>query len=159
MHLAGETEIAAARERVWATISNPDRAAASNTQAQAQVEKIDDRHFRLTVAVANSMMPVTVVLDLVLTEVDEPSHLAATVEGAVMGGPLTGTGSIDLAELEPKLTRLTWQADATLGGMLGAFEPMVQGPMQQAAEQGVASLKERLEAEEAQAGESGAAAG
>ncbi len=151
MHLSGVTEIAAARDRVWETISNPKKAAAWNTQGQAQVEQIDDRHYRVTVAVPNAMMPMTVVLDLALTEVNEPSRIAATVAGVVMGGSVTGTGSIELAELNPKLTRMSWLADATLGGMLGAFESMVQGPLQQAAEQGIASLKARLEAEEAAA--------
>jgi uncharacterized protein len=152
VHLSGVTEIAASRQRVWATISNPQKAASSNSQAQAQVEKIDDRHYRVTVSVANPMMPVTVTLELALTEVTAPSRIAATVEGAVMGGPLNGTGAIDLAELGPKSTRLTWAADATLGGMLGGFEPMIVGPLQSAAEQGIASLKARLEAEESAAG-------
>jgi carbon monoxide dehydrogenase subunit G len=149
MHLFGETEIAARRQRVWDTISNPNRAAASSSSAQAQVEKIDDSHYKVTVSAQTAMMPMTVVLDLQLTDVQEPLRLAATVEGAIMGGPINGTGSIDLAELGPKLTRASWVADVTLGGMLGGFEPMVQGPLQQGADQGIASLKARLEAEEA----------
>jgi carbon monoxide dehydrogenase subunit G len=151
MHLAGVTEIAASRKRVWETISNPNRAAYSNTSGQAQIEKIDDRHYRVSVSAPSAMMPVNVVLDLRLTEIDEPNRIAASVEGAFMGGPINGTGSIELTELAPKLTRTTWVADATLGGMLGGFEPMIQGPIQQAADQGFASLKERLEAEEAAA--------
>lgn len=151
MHLSGETEIAATRQRVWDTISNPNRAAASNSSGLAQVEKIDDRHYRVSVTAPAAMMPITVVLDLLLTDVGEPSHLAATIEGAVMGGAINGTGSIDLAELGPKLTRATWVADATLGGLLGGFDAMVQGPIQQAADGGFASLKARLEAEEAAA--------
>lgn len=149
MHLFGEAEIAASRGRVWETISDPSRAAASNSSGQAQVEKIDDRHYKVTVSTSAAMMPITVVLDLQLTEVQEPSRLAATIEGAIMGGPINGTGSIDLAELGPKLTRVSWVADATLGGMLGGFDAMAQGPVQQAVEQGMASLKARLEAEEA----------
>jgi carbon monoxide dehydrogenase subunit G len=70
----------------------------------------------------------------------------------VMGGPINGTGSIDLAELGPKMTSATWVADATLGGLLGGFDVMIQGPIQQAADQAFASLKERLEAEELAAG-------
>src|SRR5450755_1631920 len=50
MHLAGETEIAATRLRVWETISNPNRAAESNSAGQAQIEKIDDRHYRVSVS-------------------------------------------------------------------------------------------------------------
>jgi len=149
MHLFGETEIAAGRGRVWETISDPNRAAATNSSGQAEVEKIDGRHYKVTVSASAAMMPLTVVLDLELTDVEEPSRLAAAIAGAIMGGPINGTGSIDLAELGPNLTRLSWVADVTLGGMLGGFEPMVQGPIQNGAEQGMASLKARLEADEA----------
>jgi carbon monoxide dehydrogenase subunit G len=151
MHLSGETEIAAGRGRVWDTISNPNRAAASNSSGMAQVEKIDDTHYKVSVSAPSAMMPINVVLDLALTDVDEPSRIAATIEGSLMGGPINGTGSIDLAELGPKLTRATWVADATLGGMLGGFDSMIQGPIQHAADEAIASLKTRLEAEEAAA--------
>jgi carbon monoxide dehydrogenase subunit G len=152
MHLSGESEIAATRQRVWETISNPNRAADSNSSGGAQVEKIDDRHYKVTVSAPTAMMPMNVVLDLKLTDLDAPSRIAATIEGVVMGGPINGTGSIDLVEVGPKLTRATWVADATLGGMLGGFDAMIQGPIQQAADQSFASLKARLEAEEAAAG-------
>ena len=151
MHLSGETEIAAGRGRVWDTISNPNRAAASNSSGMAQVEKIDDTHYKVSVSAPSAMMPINVVLDLALTDVDEPSRIAATIEGSLMGGPINGTGSIDLAELGPKLTRATGVADAMLGGMLGGFDSMIQGPIQHAADEAIASLKTRLEAEEAAA--------
>jgi carbon monoxide dehydrogenase subunit G len=152
MHLSGETEIKANRQRVWDTISNPVRVADSNASGQAQIEKVDDRHYRVTVSAPSSMMPINVVLGLALTEVDAPSRLAATVAGAIMGGPITGTGSIDLRELDPKSTICSWVADVSLGGMLGGFEPMIQGPLQQAANQAFASLKTRLEEEETAGG-------
>ena len=151
MHLSGVTEIAASRQRVWATISDPKRAAAANSSGQAQIEKIDDTHFRLSITASTPMMPVNLVLELALTEIDEPNKIAATISGAIMGGPINGTGSIVLTELAPKLTRVTYEADATLGGMLGAFEPMMAGPIQQGADQAFAGMKERLEAEEAAA--------
>jgi 2-furoyl-CoA dehydrogenase large subunit len=152
MHIAGETEIAATRERVWETVSNPNRAAASNSSGQAQIEKVDDSHYRVTVSAPGGMMPMNVVLDLAITDLDAPSRIAATIAGDIMGGPINGTGSIDLAELGPKETRATWVADATLGGLLGGFDAMIQGPIQNAADQSFAALKERLEAEEAAAG-------
>jgi carbon monoxide dehydrogenase subunit G len=152
MHLSGVTEIAATRQRVWDTISNPSRAAASNASGQAQVEKIDDRHYKVTVSAPTAMGPMSIVLDLDVTERDAPSRTAATIEGAIMAGPINGTGSIDLAELAPKSTSATWVADLTLGGMLGGFDAMMQGPVQQAADQAFVSLKTRLEEEEAAAG-------
>jgi carbon monoxide dehydrogenase subunit G len=151
MHLAGETDIVATRQRVWDTVGNPDKAAASDSGGHTQIEKIDDRHYKVTVS-APGPMSMNAVLNLALTDLDAPSRIAATIEGAIMNGPINGTGSIDLAELGPKLTRATWVADATLGGMLGGFDAMVQGPLQGAAEKTFTALKERLEAEEAAAG-------
>lgn len=151
MHLAGETDIVATRQRVWDTIGNPDKAAASDSGGHTQIEKIDDRHYKVTVS-APGPMSMTAVLNLALTDLDEPSRIAATIEGAITNGPINGTGSIDLAELGPKLTRATWVADATLGGMLGGLDAMIQGPLQGAAEKTFTALKERLEAEEAAAG-------
>jgi carbon monoxide dehydrogenase subunit G len=151
MHLSGETEIAAGRGRVWETISNPNKAAASNSSGMAQIQKIDDTHYKVSVTAPSSVMSINVVLDLTLTDVDEPNRISATIEGSLMGGQINGTGSIDLAELGPRLTRATWVADATLGGMLGGFDSMIQGPIQNAADEAVTSLKARLEAEEAAA--------
>jgi uncharacterized protein len=151
MHLSGVTEIAASRQRVWETISNPNRAAAGTEQGQASIEKVDENHYKVTVNAPGGMMPMNIVLDLTLTDVSEPSHIGAAIAGNIMGGAVNGTGAIDLEELAPKSTRLTWGADATLGGLLGSFESMVQGPIQQAGEKAFESLKERLEAEEAAA--------
>ncbi len=151
MHLAGETNIAASRQRVWEAVSDPERVAATGG-GQATVEKIDDRHYRVTVVPAGLPMPVTVVLNVEITELTPPSRIAATIAGQVMGGDISGSGAIDLTEVEPKLTHAAWTADATMGGLLGGFEPMIQGPLQQAADKGMASLKARLEAEEAAAG-------
>jgi len=152
MHLSGETDIAATRQRVWEAVSNPSAAAAGDGRGQATVEKVDDRHYRVTVTPAGAPIPMNVTLDLELTELSEPSHVAATIAGVVMGGPVQGTGHIDLAEIEPKLTRATWEADASLGGLLAGFEPMLAGPLQGGANQAFESLKARLEAEEAAAG-------
>ncbi len=151
MHLSGETEIAATRQRVWDSISHPESAVAGNEGGQATVEKLDDSHYRITVVPTAAPIPMTVSLEIEITEATEPSRLAGTLSGVVMGGPINGTGHIDLAELAPKLTRVVWEADATLGGLLGGFEPMLAGPIQQGATSSMESLKERLEAEEAAA--------
>jgi len=36
-------------------------------------------------------MPMNVVLELAITELDERGGIAATIEGAIMGGPINGT--------------------------------------------------------------------
>ena len=146
MHLEGVKEIKASRQKVWESISDPQRMAESNSQGGAKVEKIDDRHYRVTATAPG--MPMAVVLNLELTEMDPPSRLGAHLNAAIMGSPVDGTGTIELDELGPELTRARYQADATLGGMLSAFEPMIAGPLQQGVDQGMDSLKTRIESGE-----------
>jgi carbon monoxide dehydrogenase subunit G len=146
MHLAGESEIAASRARVWAALSHPDRTAASTSQGSALVERLDDTHFRATIAASG--IPVQVGLEVELTDLSAPERMVAAISGVAMGSPITGTGSVGLAELEPKLTKAVWLVDVTLGGLLSGFEGMLAGPLQQAAEKAFEAIKEKLEAEE-----------
>jgi carbon monoxide dehydrogenase subunit G len=151
MHLSGVTDIAASRQRVWDNISNPQRAAADNSSGQASIEKIDDNNYKINVNAPGGMMPMNIVLNLVITDRSEPSHIAGTIEGSLMGGPINGNGSVSLEEIATGSTRVTWVADATLGGILGGFDGMIQAPAQQAGDKAFEGLKERLEAEEAAA--------
>jgi carbon monoxide dehydrogenase subunit G len=149
MHLAGESEIAASRVWVWAAISHPERTVASTSEGSAQVERLDDTHFRVTIAASG--IPVQVVLEVELTDGSEPERMVAAISGVVMGSPITGSGRVDLAELAPKLTKAVWLVDVTLGGLLSGFEGMLAGPLQQAAEKALQALKDKLETEEAEA--------
>ena len=148
MHLSGETEIAAARQRVWDTLTDPHQVAAC-VPGRPEVTVIDERHLQVKAPVGNAWFRTTMVIDIQLTDLEAPERAMATAGGAVMGGAVHATGGVELDELGPALTRVAWTADLTLGGMLARFAAMAEGPAHDGVNKTLACLKTKLEAAEA----------
>ena len=68
---------------------------------------------------------------------------------SVMASPVTATGTLVLEEIAPNLTRVSWSAEVTLGGMLVGFAGMVQAPAQDGIGRTLECLKAKIEAEAA----------
>jgi carbon monoxide dehydrogenase subunit G len=150
MELSGKTEIAAGRQRVWDTVTDP-RQVASCVPGQPKVEVVDDRHMKVTAAVGNGFLRTTVVVDIRLTELEAPSRATAAASAVVMGGPVTADGSLELTELASRRTEATWAAEVTLGGFLASFASMIEAPVRSGVDQTLACLKSKIEAAEAAA--------
>ena len=148
MELSGKTEIAAGRQRVWDTVTDPRQVAAC-VPGQPKVEVVDDRHMKVTAAVGNGFLRTTVVVDIRLTELEAPSRATAAASAVVMGGPVKADGSLELTELAPGRTQATWAAEVTLGGFLASFASMVEAPVRSGVDQTLACLKSKIEAAEA----------
>jgi carbon monoxide dehydrogenase subunit G len=146
MQLAGEIEIAAPRQRVWETLTDPRQVAAC-VPGQPEVEVIDAQHLRVKAPVGNSWLRTTVVVDIELSDLEPPERVSATASGSVMGGSVKASGRLELEELGPALTRVVWSSDLTLGGMLAGFASMAEGPARDGVNQTLACLKARIEAE------------
>lgn len=147
MHLSGETEIAAARQRVWETLTDPRQVAAC-VPGQPDVTVIDERHLQVKAPVSKGWFRTTMVIDIQLTDLQPPERATATASGTVMGGAVNATGGVELAELGPALTGVAWKADLTLGGMLAGFAGMAEGPARDGVDKTLACLKAKLEAAE-----------
>jgi len=150
MHLEGQTEIAAPRQRVWESLTDPHFVAGC-VPAQAAIEFVDERNFRVTAEVGNGFMRTTITVEIEITDLSEPARASATATAAVMASPLVATGSLNLDELEPELTHVGWFAEVTLGGMLVGFGGMVQAPLEKGIGSTLDCLKARIEAEAADA--------
>ncbi len=146
MQLHGETEIAAARQRVWEVLTDP-RQVAECAPGEPDVEVIDERRIRVTAKVGNLMFRTTVVIEIELDEMEPPSRATGRAGGKVMGGPVDATGSLRLEEIGPSLTAVEWEAEVSLGGMLAGFAAMAEQPAQQAIDGTIDCLKARLEGE------------
>jgi carbon monoxide dehydrogenase subunit G len=148
MHLSGETEIAAGRQRVWETVTDPRQVAAC-VPGQPKVEVVDDRHMKVTAAVGSGFLRTTVVVDIRLTDLQAPARATAAAGTVVMGGPVHADGSLELTELPAGRTRAVWAADVTLGGFLASFASMVEAPVRSGVDQTLACLRAKIEAAEA----------
>lgn len=158
MRLSGQTEIAAGRKRVWDTITDP-RQVAVCVPGKPKVEIVDERRMKVTALVGNGFFQTNLVVDIRLTDLQPPAHAAAAASSMIMGGPVTAEGSLDLSELSPTLTRASWVAEVTLGGMLASFASMAEGPVRDGVAQTLASLKAKIEADEAAASRAGSKQG
>jgi carbon monoxide dehydrogenase subunit G len=158
MHLSGETEIAAGRQRVWETVTDP-RQVADCVPGRPKVEVVDDRHMKVTAAVGNGFLRTTVVVDIRLTDLQAPVRATAAAGTVVMGGPIQADGSLELTELAAGRTQAVWAADVTLGGFLASFASMVEAPVRSGVDQTLACLRAKIEAAEVAAGAQGAGSG
>ena len=129
MQLSGQIEIAASRRAAWDVLTDPHRVAEC-VPGEPQIEFLDDRNFRVTARVGNAMFQTNVTVEIEVTDMTEPESATAGATAAVMGGPVNATGRLELDVLAQDLTRVTWSADLTLGGMLVGFAGMVQAPVQ-----------------------------
>jgi carbon monoxide dehydrogenase subunit G len=150
MQLSGKAEIAAGRQRVWDTVTDP-RQVATCVPGQPKIEVVDDRHMKVTAVVGNGFLRRTVVVDIRLTDLQAPSRATASASSVVMGGPVKAEGSLELVELGPLQTQATWTADVTLGGFLASFAAMAEAPVRGGVDQTLACLKAKIEAAEAAA--------
>ena len=146
MLLRGESEIAAPRQRVWDVITDPHQVAEC-VPGDPKIEVVDERNLRVTAQVGNGFFQTTVTVEIELTDLAEPERAGANATGAVMASPVSATGSHVLEELEPNRTRVSWSAEATLGGMLVGFAGMVQAPLQGGVDRTLECLKAKIEAE------------
>jgi len=146
MHLAGETQIGAPRQRVWEALTDPHRVVAC-APGDAQVEVLDEGRFRVTATVSNLFFRTKVAIDIELDEMNAPASAAGRASGTVMGGPVSAVGSLRLGEVGPSLTAVEWEAEVALGGMLAGFAGMAEQPARQAIESTIECLKASLEAE------------
>ncbi len=148
MHLSGETEIAAGRQRVWDAVTDPHQVAAC-VPGQPKVEVVDDRRMKVTAAVGNGFLRTTVVVDIRLTDMQPPDRATAAAGTVVMGGQVQAEGSLELTEPAAGRTRAVWAADVTLGGFLAGFASMVEAPVRSGVDQTLACLRAKIEAAEA----------
>jgi len=145
MHLSGQTEIAAGRQRVWDTVTDPRQVSAC-VPGQPKVEVVDDRRMKVTAVVGSGFLRTTVVVDIRLTDLQAPAHATAAASCVVMGGPVRADGSLELTELPAGRTQATWSADVTLGGFLARFAAMAEEPVRGGVDQTLACLRAKIEA-------------
>ena len=145
MQLSGAIDIAAGRQRVWDVLTDPHRVAEC-VPGNPSIEILDELNFRVTAQVGNGFFQATVTVEIELTDLTAPERAGANATAAVMASPVTAAGSLTLDELGPNLTRASWSAEVTLGGMLVGFAGMIQAPIQSGVDRTLECLAAKIEA-------------
>jgi uncharacterized protein len=118
MRIAGENVLHAPVERAWdalldpavlvATIPGCDRLVATGVNS-----------YDMTVTAGVAAIKGTYAGTCVLSDLTEPASLVMKLDGAGAPGTIGATVNVAFASAEDGTTRVTWDADAVVGGMIG----------------------------------------
>ncbi len=143
MELRGERGLAAPREAVFAAIHDPDRLLAAIPGCES-VERVSDTEYRGRIALRLPAVGGTYAMTIWLVESVAPE--SCLLDGEVEGrtGRAAGRVAIRLAQ-DGDGTRLSWEADARLGGPLAWLDSaLVARVASSIIDQGLARLADSL---------------
>lgn len=117
MELTGEQTIPAPRERVWQALNDPEILKRCIPGCQ-EIQKISDTELTAKVGLAVGPVKATFNGRVTLSDLDPPNGYKISGEGqGGVAGFGRGSAEVRLAE-DPAGTRLTYKADAAVGGKL-----------------------------------------
>ncbi|HEX6960017.1 MAG TPA: carbon monoxide dehydrogenase subunit G [Ferrovibrio sp.] len=119
MELTGEQIIPAPREKVWAALNDPDILRQCIPGCET-VTKTSDTDFEAAVQVKVGPVKAKFKGKVTLSDLDPPN--SCTISGEAQGGVAAGFGKggakVQLSDADGGATRLTYQAQAQVGGKL-----------------------------------------
>lgn len=118
MKVAGSSVLHAAPERVWAAINDPV-VLAGVIPGCDQLTQLGPGHFGMTVTLGVAAIKGSYTGEVRLTDLVEPSSLIMRASGAGGPGTIDTAVAVTLTDLADGTTRLDYDADATVGGMVG----------------------------------------
>jgi 2-furoyl-CoA dehydrogenase large subunit len=119
LHGSGEAEIAAAPDRIWQALLDPNTLASIIPGAHG-VEKISESEFHADVTLGVGPVKGRYQAKITLSDLDPPH--AVVLSGRVTGllGTGSGTGHIRLRKEDEDRTRLSYEYEAKIGGKIAS---------------------------------------
>src|SRR5690242_8749188 len=120
MHFEGQQTINAPIQTVWAHFMTPDKVAECAPGFQS-MEILGPDHFKPRLAVGVGAVKATFTLDVMLTEVQEPSHIAMQAHGVAAGSAVDMHSAMDLVAESDTTTTMRWTADVNVSGTIASM--------------------------------------
>ncbi len=142
MVIGGTREFAAARERVWELLVDPEVLADFLPGVQSLDVK-DPSHWSAEMRLPKA--PVALTLHFELVEERPPEHALLRAKGKRLGASVDVHTAFDLTDAGGR-TAMAWSADIDLGGMLNRLAPAVEPVAERQAAKFLDDLERRLAA-------------
>jgi carbon monoxide dehydrogenase subunit G len=151
MQTSGAFVVAVPRDRAFAFISDPERVATCIPGCTNLRETAPGTY---AATLSNRVGPISVKFDVTvqLTKIESPEAIDATVAGnaPALGGRLTATAALRLAEEGGTATRVTYSVDMGLSGRLGGIgQPVFRAKSDELSKAFGANVKAAIEADAA----------
>jgi len=118
MRIAGENVLHAPVERAWDALLDPSVLVATIPGCERLVAT-GENSYDMTVTAGVAAIKGTYAGTCVLSDLSEPASLVMKLDGAGAPGTIGATVNVAFASGEDGTTRVTWDADAVVGGMIG----------------------------------------
>lgn len=119
LSFSGSNEVTAPRTVVWQHLLDPQFVAASAPGVE-KVEQVDEHHFQVFLAVGLGALKVHFTLEVELLDVVPPAQVTMRAHGKAPGSGVDMTTAIRLDEASPDRTRMNWQSDCEVSGILAS---------------------------------------
>ena len=118
MKIAGENTLHADVSRAWDALLDPSVLVATIPGCERLVAT-GDNSYDMTVTAGVAAIKGTYAGTCVLSDLSEPSSLVMKLDGAGAPGTIGATVNVAFSSLDDGTTRVAWDADAVVGGMIG----------------------------------------
>jgi uncharacterized protein len=118
MNVSGSAVLHAPRERVWAALQDP-AVLVRTIPGCKQLEQVGPDTYRATVMAGVASIKGTYSGDVRLTDQAEPDSFVLHASGAGAPGTVNADVRVTLADADGGATRLAYDADAVVGGVIG----------------------------------------
>jgi uncharacterized protein len=118
MRIAGENVLHAPVERAWDALLDPAVLVATIPGCERLVAT-GENSYDMTVTAGVAAIKGTYAGTCVLSDLSEPASLVMKLDGAGAPGTIGATVNVGFADGGDGTTRVTWDADAVVGGMIG----------------------------------------
>ena len=145
MKFAGQIEIAASRERVWAFVIDPNQVGQCGPGVES-IEVIDDTHFKATAKVGIGFISARFVVNMEMAEQQPPDRAVIKAHGQAPGSAVDATASMTLSDGTDGGTRMDWDADVAIAGSLASLGArLIEGTANKMIGQTFDCMKSKLE--------------
>ena len=144
-HLDGNLAIKASPEKTFAALSDPNFMVSTIPDLESY-KIVDQSHFDAKIRVGISLVRGTVSMKFEITDIVDRKHAKLVGDGSGAGSRMHIESGFDLAP-DAEGTRMTWVADADLGGLMaGIGSQILKGQSEKQVSQIFANIKRKLEA-------------
>ena len=127
MRFRGEQSIEAPRERAWAFLTDARQITGCAPEVQS-LKIVDDRRFLVGVRAGVGPIKGTFTCAVMWLERHAPENARVQAQCKVPGSTVSLMTWMSLTDLGDGRTRLSWESDVQLSGLLGGLgEPLIQG--------------------------------
>jgi uncharacterized protein len=146
MEFGGTVQIDAPRQAVWDFLADFEGLAACGPGVES-VERVDDRHARVTAKLGVGFITSRFTIDLELGALEPPDRATLTGRGEAPGTQVEGTAEMRLSGPTEGPTSLDWRAEVDLfGSLAGIGARMIESTAGRLIDQAFECVRSRLAA-------------